>query len=307
MGSVLLLGLLCLQSPAPSNQSSASKADAAALHSEALSAYKQRQYAKAAEGFVRALEKETPGTPSYKESVLLLGQSYYMSARIPQALQYLEKAVSEGIRTNEVFYMLGIGFIQNREPDKAVKAFAAMFQVAPDSAAAHLITAQMMVRQEFEEFAQKELERALELDPKIPEAHYMLGQLAIFRGQLDRGIEEMRKEIALNPNFAMAYYRLGDAYQRREEWDAAIPHLQRSVWLNPTYSGPYILLGKAYMKKKELTNAEGMLRRAIQIDPQNYSAHYMLGQTLIQEGKAEEGRKMLEQSQQLRKDPGESK
>ncbi len=298
MWSALLPALFLLQAPAP-------PPDAASLHSQALSAYKQRHYGPAAELFVQALAKETPGTAPYKETLLFLGQSYYLSARIPQALQYLEKAVAEGLRTNEVFYMLGNGFIQNREPAKAVRAFAAMFLVAPDSAAAHLITAQMMVRQEFEEFAQKELERALEIDPRIPEAHYMIGQLAIFRGQLDQGIDEMRKEIAINPNFAMAYYRLGDAYQRREDWDAAIPHLQRSVWLNPNYSGPYILLGKAYMKKKELPNAEGMLRRATQIDPQNYSAHYMLGQTLVQEGKAEEGRKMLERSQQLRKDPAE--
>jgi tetratricopeptide (TPR) repeat protein len=274
-------------------------------HARAVALYKQRQYAQAADGFVEALKEEKPGTPPYRESLVFLGESYYLLARIPQAVESLEKAVAEGVRVNEVYYMLGNGYIQTREPAKAARAFAAMFQVPPESAASHLITAQMMVRQEFEEFAQKELERALEIDPKIPEAHYLLGQLAIFRGQLDRGIEEMRREIALNPNFAMAYYRLGDAYQRREEWDAAIPWLQRSVWLNPTYSGPYILLGKAYMKKKELANAEGMLRRAIQIDPRNYSAHYMLGQTLIQEGKSDEGRKMLELSRDMRKEGDE--
>ncbi len=298
MGSALLVVLLWMQAPA-------AEPEAAALHAEALVAYRQRQYAKAAEVFSRALKQEAPGTTPYRESLLLLGQSYYLSGRIPQALETLDKAVAAGVRTNEVFYMLGNGYIQSREPDRAVRAFAALFQVAPESAGAHLITAQMMLRQEFEDLALKELERALNLDARIPEAHYMLGELAIFRGDLDAAIEELRKEIALNPNFAMAYYRLGDAYQRREDWDAAIPHLQRSVWLNPRYSGPYILLGKAYMKKKEFPNAEGMLRQAIRIDPQNYSAHYMLGQTLVQEGKPEEGRRMLEQSSTLRKDPDE--
>jgi tetratricopeptide (TPR) repeat protein len=100
----------------------------------------------------------------------------------------------------------------------------------------------------------------------------------------------------------MAYYKMGDAYTRREEWDRAIPFLQRAVWLNPDFSGPYILLGKAYFKKKDYADAEGMLRQAIRYDPQNYSAHYLLGQTLLQAGKADEGRKMLERSQQLRND-----
>jgi tetratricopeptide (TPR) repeat protein len=118
-----------------------------------------------------------------------------------------------------------------------------MFSVPFESAAAHLLTAQFMIRQEFEEFAQKELARAVELDPKIPQAHYLLGITAIYRNELDKGIAEMLQEISINPDFAMAHYKLGDAYTRREDWDAAIPPLQRAVWLNPDYSGPYILLG----------------------------------------------------------------
>ena len=271
-----------------------------ANHAAGVALYKQREYAKAAEALRKAADTEKPGTPEYRETVLLLGQSYYLQARVPDAISWLEKARAEGIRTTEVQYMLGNAYIQNREPEKAVGAFAAMFGFPPDSAAAHLVTAQMMVRQEFEEFAEKELSRALELDPRIPEANYLLGQLAIFRSQIDRAVELLRKEIAINPNFAMAYYRLGDAFTRREEWDNAIPQFQRSIWLNPNYSAPYILLGKAYSKKGEAANAEGVLRQAIRLDPQNYSAHYLLGQTLIQEGKTEEGRKMLERSKELR-------
>jgi hypothetical protein len=37
------------------------------------------------------------------------------------------------------------------------------------------------------------------------------------------------------------------------------------------------------------------------MDPQNQSAHYLLGQTLVQMGQTEEGRKMLERSQELRR------
>ena len=156
-------------------------------------AYRAHDYAKAADAFEKALEAQKPDTPEYRQTLLLLGQSYYMSARIPQALEYLEKAVAAGVRTNEVFYMMGNGYIQNREPAKAVRAFADMFGVAPDSAAAHLITAQMMVRQEFEEFALKELATALQLNPNLPEAHYLIGELAMFRGQLDKAICRIRK------------------------------------------------------------------------------------------------------------------
>lgn len=269
-------------------------------HSDGVAFYKQRQFSKTIDSLERAVAAEKAGTPEYRESAVILGQSYYLSARLPEATAWLQKAVDNGVRINEVFYMLGNCYIQQREPVKSRAAFAAMFSVPFESAAAHLLTAQFMVRQEFEEFASKELVRALELDPKIPQAHYLVGILAIFRNELDKGIEEMRQEIAINPDFAMAHYKLGDAYTRREDWDAAIPPLQRAVWLNPDYSGPYILLGKAYFKKKDLGSAEGMLRRAIKMDPANYQAHYALGQVLMQAGKAEEGRRMLEESQKLR-------
>src|SRR5450432_4505141 len=269
-------------------------------HSAGVELYKQWQFSNSILSLKRAAATEKPGTPEYRESAVILGQSYYLSSHIPKASEWLQKAVDDGVRINEVFYMLGNCYIQQREPAKSRAAFAAMFSVPFESAAAHLLTAQFMVRQEFEEFASKELARALEMDPKIPQAHYLTGMIAIFKNELDVGMEEMRKEIAINPDFAMAHYKLGDAYTRREDWDAAIPPLQRAVWLNPDYSGPYILLGKAYLKKNDLGSAEGMLRRAIKMDPANYQAHYKLGQVLIKAGKADEGRKMLEESQKLR-------
>jgi tetratricopeptide (TPR) repeat protein len=272
-------------------------------HTDGVNFYKQRQFAKTIESLERAVAAEKPGTPEYRESAVILGQSYYLSSKLPEAAAWLQKAVDNGVHINEVFYMLGNCYIQQREPAKSRAAFAAMFSVPFDSAAAHLLTAQFMIRQEFEEFAQKELAQAVEIDPKIPQAHYLLGMMAIFRNEIDKGIEEMRLEISINPDFAMAHYKLGDAYTRREDWDAAIPALQRSVWLNPDYSGPYILLGKSYFKKNDLLSAEGMLRRAIKMDPGNYQAHYLLGQVFMQMGKTEEGRKMLEESQKLR-EPG---
>ena len=269
-------------------------------HNSGVELYKQRQFAKTIETLERAIATETKGTQQYRESTVILGQSHYLLAHMPQAAQWLQSAVDDGVHINEVFYMLGNCYIQLRQPVQSRAAFAAMFSVPFESAAAHLLTAQFMVRQEFEEFAQKELAAAVAIDPKIPQAHYLLGIMAIFRNELDKGLDELRQEIAINPDFAMAYYKLGDAYTRREDWDSAIPPLQRSVWLNPDYSGPYILLGKAYLKKEDLGSAEGMLRRAIKMDPANYQAHYVLGQVLLKQGKAGEGRKMLEESQKLR-------
>jgi tetratricopeptide (TPR) repeat protein len=262
--------------------------------------YQGRQFAKAAEQF-RLVAEAGENAPHYRESVLLLGQSLYLSSQAAAAIPWIEKALTWSALSTELNYMLGNAAIQARQTDKARGAFARMFGVEPASAAAHLITAQMMVRLEFNELAEEQLQAALRLDPRIPEAHYLLGILAAYRSKIDMAVEELTQEIAINPNFAMAYYKLGDAYTRRDEWDRAIPPLQKSIWLNPSYSGPYILLGKCYFRRGELGNAEGMLRQAVALDPNNYSAHYLLGQTLLKAGRAEEGRQFLTRSQTLRK------
>jgi tetratricopeptide (TPR) repeat protein len=265
-------------------------------HQTALRQYAAKDYRAAAESFRKAIASEVAGSPAYLQSSLLLGQSLYLLGRYADAIAALKGAP----HTGETLYMLGNSALKSRDVKSSVSYFAEMFGVPPESAAAHLLTAQLMLRQELTDEAEAEARTALSIDARIPQAHYLLGEILTFKGETDKAIEELKAEIQINPSFAMAYYKLGDAYSRQLQWATAIPLLQKSVWLNPTYSGPYILLGKGYLNQKELSNAEGVLRRAIQLDTNNSSAHYLLGQTLVQEGRTEEGRAMLQLSQKLK-------
>lgn len=271
-----------------------------ATHQSAVLAYKQHRFPEAVAQFEQTLKTEKPGSPEYEESVLLLGQSLYLQSKYSEAIPWLEKAVNRKSPAPEAAYMLGNACIFTKNSDGAVKAFAVLFQVPPDSAAAHMATARMMMHQDFTDEAVREAGTALKIDPRTPEAHFLLGEAAIFHGNIEDAVRELKAEIAGNPTFAMAYYRLGDAYGRTEDWDQAMPNLERSVWLNPNYSGPYILLGKGYLKKKEFANAEGVLRHALRLDPQNLSAHYMLGQALAQEGKPDQAEKEFARWKELK-------
>lgn len=264
-------------------------------HQAALDLYKKRSYPEAAAAFEQALAVEKPGSPEYRESTVLLAQSLFLTGKIAEAIPWLEKAPP----SSEVLYMLGRACLQLHAVPKAEAAFARMYGLDPKSAAAHLITAQMMMRHDDEDDAAGELAQALALDPKLPQVNYLLGELSLFHANPDEAVTRFQRELALNPDSSLAWSKLGDAYSRRAEWPLAVAALQKSIWLNPDFSAPYILLGKAYFKLEQFSNAEGVLRHAVAIDTRNYSAHYLLGQTLIQEGQTEEGRRMLELSQQL--------
>jgi tetratricopeptide (TPR) repeat protein len=208
------------------------------------------------------------------------GVQAYSQHRFEDAIPFFETAAAAGGKQALVSeFMLGSACLQVHRDEKAVRAFASVFQEAPDSAAAHLLTAGMMLRAQTMPAAATEATRALEIDPHIAQAHFILGEAAMARGDAATAATEFQKEIAGNPSFFIAYYRLGAAYENRGDWDNAIAVLERSIWLNPNHSGPYALIGKAYLKRGDLHDAEGALRHASQMDPQDQGIRQLLEQT----------------------------
>jgi tetratricopeptide (TPR) repeat protein len=239
-----------------------------------------------------------------REIEQVLGLSLFLVGRFEDAIPKLEATRAWATTNLELAHILGQAYLQTGRIAPARDAFAQTFAVAPGSAAAHLVTAQMMIRLHLEGPAEQELKLALGKDPTLPQANLLLGQLALFRGRFDESITFTRRELAVAPANAMAYSQLGDAYVRQSRWDEAIGALQQSLWLNPFYSAPYILLGKAYGQKGQPRTAEGMLRRAIEYDPNNRTAHYLLAQLLQQAGRLEEARQEFAIAERLQGQPG---
>ena len=261
--------------------------------------YHADQYVLAIDTLRPLLDPMPADAPERREAEQVLGLSLYFAGRFPEALPLLERTRTWAPGNLELNQVLGMTYIQLRRPDEARQAIARLFGVAPESAGARVLTAQMMTRLEMEALAEAELKRAIELDARLPRAHYLLGQQAIFRGRLDEGVALTRRELEINPSDAMAFYQLGDALGRQLKWDDSIAALQQSLWLNPYYSGPFILLGRAYVKKGQPSTAEGMLRQAIQYDPNNRAAHYMLAQVLQLLGREQDATREFEIAEKL--------
>ncbi len=274
--------------------------DPTVSHLLGLAHYQKSDYPRAIDYLTTAVKQLPEDSPHFRQGVQTLGLTKYLLGHIKEAIPYLEQVGNWSPNNVENAYVLGLSYIQTQNPNKAREAFARMFGLPPASAPAYLINAQMMIRQRFEEYAEKELQRALELDPKLPQANFLLGELAIFRANIDKGIELLQKEISINPAFGMAYYRLGEAYTRQLKWDEAVAPLQKSIWLNPFFSGPYLVLGKVHLKKGDLSNAETILRRALKMDPNNFSGHHLLAQVLQQANRLEEAKKEFETADKLR-------
>lgn len=261
--------------------------------------YHADQYLPAIELLEPLVEAFPEGSLEAREVIQVLGLSQYLAGRLPEAIPLLEQTLSWAADNLELSHVLGMAYVQTQQPGPARTALARTFQVPADSAAAHLVTAQLMIRAHLDDLAEDELEQALAKDPRLPRARFLLGQTALFRGRVEEAVDLLQGELEVNPGDAMTHYRLGDAFIHRLEWDRAIDSLQRSIWLNPFYSGPYILLGRAYLQKGQPATAEGMLRQAIAYDPNNRVAHFLLGRVLQRLGRPEEARRELELADRL--------
>jgi tetratricopeptide (TPR) repeat protein len=248
--------------------------------------YHADDYAHAIEALAPIVSKLPADSIERREAGQVLGLSYYLAGRLPEALPLLEETSRWATDNIQLAQVLGMAYVQTRQPDKAREALARAFGVDPASAGAHLLAAQMMIRVEFFEMADVELRQALAMDPRLPHVNFLLGENAIFRNRIEEGVAYLEKELALNPADAMSLYRIGEAWSRRAAWDKAISPLQRSIWINPFYSGPYIVLGRAYLATGKPDASEGMLRHAVELDPNNKAAHYLYGQVLQRLGKA---------------------
>jgi tetratricopeptide (TPR) repeat protein len=265
-------------------------------HELGVTYYRKGDYLKAVASFKKALEED----PGDNEAVQLMGLSYYIAGRPAEAVAPLEKVQTWYPSANvDAAYILGICYIQTKDYANARKAFAKMFGVPADSAAAYLFAARMLLRQDFAPIAEEYAKKAVELDPRLPRAHMLLGEIYLYKSRIAEAVEQFQKELELNPGDAAAYYKLADAYSRLQKYEEAEKLLQRSIWLDATSTGPYILMGKVLEKKGETALAMRALQRAIAMDPNNPMPHHLLGQTYREMGKTDEAERELRLSEQL--------
>jgi len=101
----------------------------------------------------------------------------------------------------------------------------------------------------------RNLQRALEIEPKVRGAHTYLGIYDLQQGKLSEAEKEFTAEIANDPNYQTAVAELGVVRYKQQRWAEAVDQLSRSHTRTPTLlltlSDSYFHLGK--VKEANLT------------------------------------------------------
>ena len=216
----------------------------------------------------------------------MLGLTLYRLNRRSEALSYLERSRQETQLSNiDINYVMGRCYIDASKFDKARVAFATQFGIAPDSGAAHLLLAQMLLQEELADAAAVEARKALELSPGIALAHFALGKIQLAKGNTDEALREFESEIKVNPSYPQLYQFLGDLYIRTNRIPEARQALTKTLALDRSSTGPFILMGRLFLSDNDPQTAATYLEHAEQMDSSNFITHYLLAQTYRRMGR----------------------
>jgi tetratricopeptide (TPR) repeat protein len=184
---------------------------------------------------------------------------------------------------------LGLAYIKARRWDEAVKTFADLAQLQPNSVEAAYFHALSLYNSGKAIDAEAETRRALRLDAGAVEAHTLLGIILASRGNANaESFDALSQAIALNPTSFDAQLYLGRVQYATKDYTGAARSLRAAVALNPRHAEARFFLGTALEAAGESDAAIVEYQALVKSDPDSAIGQLGLGALLIKQGKIDE-------------------
>jgi eukaryotic-like serine/threonine-protein kinase len=110
--------------------------------------------------------------------------------------------------------------------------------------------------------AERELQRAIKLNPNDANARFNLGRLLVLTDRTEEGLVEYRNAVVLDPLSALWRYGLAEALVWTDSLDAALAVVREALEVDPNIGITHEVLGHIHFAKGELAQAASAYRRA---------------------------------------------
>src|SRR5579863_6130262 len=179
----------------------------------------------------------------------------YDAGELKRAATYFQQAINEDpsfapayIKLAETFdwqdEMLPPKEVMRREKAVAEKALS----LDPDLSDGHLALGRVYFQYEWNwSAAEKELMRAIQLNPSNAKAHEALGDYLEAMGRLNEGLDEQQRAEELDPHAVPDH--LSNGFYRTRQYDRGIQWLRKKIEINPGEGVHYIQLAGFYAEK----------------------------------------------------------
>ena len=261
----------------------------------------------------RLAKRYTENSDAYQ---LYLKGLFHQNTRTEQGLKtsidYFEQAIAKEPRYALAYTGLAdsysyLGNLNLLRPDEAsTKAKTAAMQalnIDDGLAEAHTSLAYVKMNYDWDwAGADREYQRAIELNPGYPRAHSLYAWCLSARGRFNEGLAEIKRALELDPFSPAENNNVGWHLHMARRDDEAIPQFRKTMAIDPTFVRVHYYLGLAYEQKKMYGEAISQFEKWVTLAEGNPSSQAALAQAYAVAGRRLEARKLTNELEDLKKD-----
>lgn len=169
-----------------------------------------------------------------------------------------------------------------------------------DSAMQHLQRAQMLLRTDRIDEAEKTLHKVLTQLPELAYAHGLLALCLSRRSKHQDAAKEIKTAISLDPDSGLYYYFFAEILVRAKKYDNAKAAIRRAITMDPDDADYYYLKAVIELEAQERNAAHASLKHALEIDPNHDDSLTLLARLQAMLGKTDDAEELAQTAVQNR-------
>ena len=218
---------------------------------------------------VPILETARNISPASFELTSLLARAYIASQSAPEAIELLrpyEDSDSSGVTA----YLLGLAYLSENQPDRALQSFRIAAQRRPKDAVIHFHLGGLLLRSSAVGDANRgisELHKAIELAPRQTEYYAALGRWLLEHNRVNDGISVLKSGVADAPPSAELYVLLSVAEAVNQNTQAQAM-AEKAIAIDPKIALAHDVLGFCSFRAGDYLRAAELYKTASDLSPQ---------------------------------------
>jgi TolB-like protein/Tfp pilus assembly protein PilF len=231
---------------------------------------------------------------------------YYWNRRtkdlFPKSVQYFREAIAKDPGYAEAYAGLAdclsgfgaYGFVAPDEGCGKAKALALQaLEMNRSLAETHTSVAWPTMWYDYDfKAAEREFERAIELNPRYATGHSQFGYCLGLMGRFEEAFTELKRAIRLDPTSSVIQWALGFVYWMARRYDEAIEQLEKTLEFDPGFAWAHGVLGWAYMGKSMYEPAITNAKKGTELLPGSTVLVSILGEAYAAAGCSDEAHRI---------------
>jgi len=150
--------------------------------------------------------------------------------------------------------------------------------------------------------AVKDLQRAIQLNAKLPQAHYLLGYVWLRQNHADAAIAEFHAAIELGFDQPRTYYQLALALRARQDETGEEQALHRALAADSNYAPAQCELGRILLEQHRPEEAVSHLTAAVESNPRSEEGYFLLAKAFAGLGQKDKSMEMVKRLTTVRRE-----